>query len=92
MHFNPIGSRFELLKDVSLCLQNDVVDFSLLNSEFSVYWKDGGNIRNVVMERMTLICEHGLPILQVLIVDVIVQRCSSVTTATYWKIRRNSTG
>ena len=72
MHFNPIGSRFELLKDVSLCLQNDVVDFSLLNSEFSVYWKDGGNIRNVVMERMTLICEHSLPILQVLIVDVIV--------------------
>jgi len=72
VHFNPIGARFELLKHVSLCLQNDVVDFSLLNSEFSVYWKDSGNIRNVVMERMTLICEHSLPILQVLIVDVIV--------------------
>ena len=72
MHFNPIGSGFELLKDISLCLQNDVVDFSLFNSEFSVYWKDGGNIRNVVMERMTLICEHSLTILQVLIVDVIV--------------------
>ena len=69
---NPIDSGREFRKDGASRPQDYVIDRSLLFGESSVDWEGDGHVRAVVMERVTLVCQHSLPIDQRLVVILVV--------------------
>ena len=87
MAINPVDSGREFSKDGARCSQDYVIDLGLLLGESSVDWEGDGHVRAVVMERVTLVRQHRLPIDQRLVVVLVVQCRGRRSAPTDRKIR-----
>ena len=70
---DPINARSEFGEDSTGRLEYQAVDLTLFLSEPTIDGERDGHIRAVVMEGVTLVCKHGLPINQRLVVVLIMK-------------------
>ena len=82
MEINPVNAWLKFCKDAPGRFKDNIVDLSLLLGELSINWEGNCHIRTVMIERVSLIGQHRLPVNQRLIVILVVQCGCSWATST----------
>ena len=71
MEINPVNAWLKLCKDAPGRFKDNIVDLSLLLGELPIDREGNRHIRTVMIERVSLIGQHRLPVNQRLIIVLI---------------------
>ena len=88
--FDPVDTGSQHCEDGPRRSQHNVVNLSLLLSEHTIDGERNGDIRTVVVERVTLVSQHGLSIDQGPVVVLVMEGCSGWATPTDGQVRLNT--
>ena len=91
MTIDPVNTWCEFGEDSAGRLEHYIVDLGLLLGKSTIDWERDGDIGAVVMERVSLICQHGLTIDQRPVIVLVMQRRSCRSAATDRKVGLHAT-
>ena len=89
MHVYPLNTWLHHLHNFTISFKDYLINVLLLLRELTIDREGGSYIGGVVMHAMTLINEHGLPILEILIIIHVVKSSCPISAATNWVVGRN---